>query len=278
VTLAAVVPGEPLEIQGVRVWVRRQGHGEPVVLLHGMGASAYSWRHVVGPLAADFSVTAFDWPGHGRSEQPMSFDYSSGGYSRFLLALLDKLGAAKAALVGNSMGGVVALRTAIEAPERVSRMVLIGTPTYPHNRPALLWPLTWPVAGKLLENLLGPWAVPIVARSAFYDPSMVTQELVNEYSQALSKPGGRRAIADFLRTAIPSDVDAFIERYKKLTMPVLVLRGSHDGVLDEASAKRFASEVPKGRFVSFDLSGHAPQEESPERVVPVLREFLRDGR
>lgn len=266
---------ELVSIAGVRVRWRRAGAGEPVLLLHGMGASLYSFRHQLPALAGRFEAHAFDWPGYGRSDQPLDFDYSPSGYSRFLLAALDRLGAGAATLVGNSMGGLVALWTALHHPERVKRLVLIGTPVYPADRPHILWPLRWPVVGRLYQAVIGRWAVPFVARSCFVDKSVVDAPMLEEYGHAFRGREGAHAVATFLRRAVPPDPEAYFRRYRELPHATLVLRGSHDGVVAQASVERFAAEHPRAKLVVLPGLGHAPHEERPEQVNPYLLEFLK---
>lgn len=264
---------ERVRVAGVEVRWRRAGSGPAVVLLHGMGASLYSFRHQIPALAARFTVHAFDWPGYGRAEQPPDFDYSVGGYRRFLVAALDHFGIERAHLVGNSMGGLVALFTALEDPERVGKVVLIGTPVYPADRPGLLWPLRWPVFGRLYERAIGPWAVPLIARSCFVDRSVITPEMIEEYSRAFRTGAGGRVVATFLRR-LPSDPDSYTLRYPTLPQQTLVLRGSEDAVVCAGSAERFAREHPHACLVSLPGLGHAPHEERPEAVNRLLLDFL----
>jgi pimeloyl-ACP methyl ester carboxylesterase len=219
-------------------------------------------------------VIAFDLPGFGRSDKPADFDYSLKGFGRWLLSFMDQEGIEKASFVGNSMGGAVAMRMAIEHPGRVERLALLGAPTYLHNHPALIWPIRWPVVGKIYEWILGPWAVAMIAPSAFFDRKHVTKELLAEYGLSLKSKPGREAVAKFLRNAIPPDAKALMARYKDLALPILVVRGEHDAVVDARSAERFAKEVQRGRLLSIPQCGHAAQEERPDVVVPALLEFL----
>src|SRR6185295_18402853 len=98
-----------LDVGGVRTPCQVDGSGPPLVLLHGLGASTYSWRRVWEPLAAKRTVVRFDWPGHGKADQPVDFDYSIRGYSSFLVGALDALGLKSPDVAGNSLGGVVTL-------------------------------------------------------------------------------------------------------------------------------------------------------------------------
>jgi pimeloyl-ACP methyl ester carboxylesterase len=214
-------------------------------------------------------------PGFGRSATPRDFDYTFKGFTRWLVALLDELGLPHAALAGNSMGGVISLLTALEHPARVEKLVLIGTPVYPHNTPNILWPMRWPVIGKVYESLLGPTAVRLVAWQCLGDRKLITDELVDEYSHSLRTRDGRRAVASFLRNAIPDDAPALMSRYPSLVPPTLVVHGARDQVVDRASAERFCREVPSAKLSPLDGLGHAPQETDPQQVADRVVPFLR---
>ena len=259
---------------GVKTHIRRAGAGKPLLLLHGLGASSYSWRHAFAHLADGYDVVAPDFPGHGRSAQHDDFDYSIAGLSRWVTALLDDLGWASAPLVGNSLGGVVSLWTAMEAPARVTRLGLVGVPAYPENRPAVLWPLGWPVFGRLYESLLGETLLRAVAKTVFVDPATVTEELVAEYSLALRTSAGRRAVADVVRRAIPPDWRERVARYGEVKQPALVLVGERDRMVGRSGAERLARDLGAARLDVVAGVGHAPHEDDPALIMPRLRSFL----
>ncbi len=273
-----VVRTETRVVAGVETYVRRGGTGRPVLLLHGLGASSYSWRDAVAYLGDGYEVFAPDFPGHGRSQAVAGFDYSIAGLSRWTTAFMDSMGARRVPLVGNSLGGVVSLWTAMEEPERVERMALVGVPAYPENRPAALWPLGWPVFGRLYESLLGPVFLRAIAKTVFVDPATVTDELVDEYAFALRTAAGRRAVADVVRRAIPPDAAARLARYRELTQPALVLVGEHDAMVKESGARRLAGDLGAARLDIVPGVGHAPHEDDPALVMPRIRAFLDEQR
>jgi pimeloyl-ACP methyl ester carboxylesterase len=264
---------ETLTIAGLRTNLIRAGKGEPLILLHGLGASNYSWRYTIPELAKHYEVFAPDLPGFGRTDKPWDFDYSIHGLHTWVLAFMDHFGLEKARFAGNSMGGVLSLWTAMEAPSRVERMALIGTPAYVANRPKLIWPISWPVIGRLYEALLGDRALRIIAPTAFVDKSKVDAAMLAEYGHALKEAGGRRAVAEFVRRAIPRDHAERVKRYPSIGHKTLVLVGDGDGMIG-ASAERFARELPNATFVRVERCGHAAQEDAPERVNPLLLEFF----
>lgn len=266
---------ETLVVDGVNTYLRRQGKGEPVVLLHGLGASSYSWRFALPELAKHYEVFAPDLPGFGRSDKPWDFDYSIHGLHTWVLSFMDRLGVGRARFAGNSMGGVLSLWTAMETPARVERMALLGTPAYLENRPKMLWPLSWPVIGRAYEWALGDTTLRYIARTTFVDKSKVDERMVAEYGQALKTAAGRRAVAEFVRRAVPPDHAERIKRYASVSQPALVLVGESDRMVGEAGARRLAGDLPNATFCLLDACGHAPQEDAPERTNARLLEFFR---
>lgn len=263
-----------MTIAGLKTHFVRAGKGEPVILLHGLASSSYTWRFAVPELAKRYEVFAPDLPGFGRTDKPWDFDYSIEGQHLWVLAFMDALGLPKARFVGNSMGGVITLWTAMETPERVESMALLGTPGYPENRPKLLWPLSWPVFGPLYERLLGERVLRWIAQRTFVDKTVITEELISEYAAPLRSPEGRRAVAQFIRKALPSDWKERVASYASLRQPALVLVGSSDTLIDRAGGERLARDLGNARFHYLDACGHSPQDDAPDRVLPLLTEFF----
>ena len=272
--MKAEVSASRRRIAGVGTHVLSGGAGEPIVFLHGLGASSFSWRFLLPEFARTHRVYAPDFPGYGRSDKPRDFDYTFAGFARWLAAFLDELKIERPVLVGNSMGGDVSLFLALQSPQLVSRFVMIGSPVRMDNIPRLIWTLRRPILGRILEPLLGRWTVRLVAPTAFWDRSCLTEEVIDEYSLALSTPEGRHAAAENVRRCLSPELGDYIARYPRLEPPVLFIRGEHDGVVDDASAEWFCRTVPKGRFLRVPGAGHVPQEERPAAVISAVRDFL----
>ncbi|MDD5302551.1 MAG: alpha/beta fold hydrolase [Elusimicrobia bacterium] len=270
-----MIRAETTTVDGLKTHVVRAGQGEPVILLHGLGASSYSWRYAVPELARYYDVFAPDLPGFGRTDKPWDFDYSVHGLHSWIIKFMDHHGIRSARFAGNSMGGVLSLWTAMRAPARVERMALLGTPAYVENRPKMLWPLSWPVIGGLYERALGDAAVRYIANATFVDKSKVDERMVAEYGLALKSAAGRRAVAEFVRHAIPPDHRELIKGYRGVKQPALVLVGEHDRMVGRAGAERLAKDLPNATLCLLDACGHAPQEDAPERTNARLLEFFR---
>ncbi len=266
---------ETLIVAGLKTNLVRAGKGEPLILLHGLGASSYSWRYTVPELAKHYEVFAPDLPGFGRTDKPWDFDYSIHGIHTWILKFMDHFGLEKARFAGNSMGGVLTLWTAMEAPSRVESMALLGTPAYVENRPKMLWPLSWPVVGKILEWSLGDASLKFIADSTFVDKSKVDARMMAEYGHALKSAEGRRAVAEFVRRAIPPDHAERVKRYRDVKHRTLVLVGEMDRMVGRSGAERLAKDLPNSTLCLFDACGHAPHEDAPERTNARLLEFFK---
>ena len=215
-------------VDGLPIRYVRTGSGPPVVLVHGFGSSIYTWKDVLPWLAAGHDVVALDLPGFGASGIPERL--SPDQLPRAVLGLMDRLGIERASLAGNSLGGATALWVTAAKPERVERLVLIdsaGLRLDPQDRPLLLRLLSLPgasLAGHLpVRRVVATWAV----RRAFYDPSRVTQERLDEYIAPALRPRDAEAAVTLAREPDPTP-GGFGAVLGRIQAPVLVLWGRGD--------------------------------------------------
>jgi pimeloyl-ACP methyl ester carboxylesterase len=225
-----------VEIGGLKVHYKTTGQGRPMlVLLHGFGASVFSWREVMVPLAEFGTVVAFDRPAFGLTERPLAGDwrdenpYSADAAVQLTVGLLDELGAEQAILVGNSAGGTIAMWTALRFPQRVQALMLVspavygggGAPSW--SRPLLRLPQV---------RRLGPLAVrSLVVRledtlpTAWHDPGKVTLEVLAGYKKPLQVDNWDRAFWEFLLARRPSNLEGQLDA---IAVPTLVIAGDDD--------------------------------------------------
>jgi pimeloyl-ACP methyl ester carboxylesterase len=264
-------------LEGHKVRFIRTGQGKAVLLLHGFASSIYTWKDVIPALALDHEVVALDLPGFGWSDQPKDLSFEL--FPKVAWGLLDALGLDRATLVGNSMGGAVAALLAAERPGRVEKLVLIDSAGFnlrPADRPAAVRLAAHPWA----ESALGVLPVRRLfvtrgLRQVFHDPARIGDERVNEYLAAAARPGTLAAIRSLGASAF--DPQAFAELLRGVRAPTLVIWGGEDTWIPLAHADRFVSAIPGARKVVLPEVGHTPQEEAPEAVNALLREFLGAG-
>jgi pimeloyl-ACP methyl ester carboxylesterase len=267
----ADVPGSYVDVQGSRVHYVEAGRGDPVVLIHGIFASTFSFRHTIPELAQQHRVVAFDLRGFGYTDMPEDADYSLSAQAQLVHDAMARLGIERAAVVGHSMGGDVAMRLALRYPDSVSRLVLVDSVTHhemSHRRsPRLVRPLLPLIAGLSLNTR----SVRRGILSAVHDPAHVTDDVVAGYELPMRVKGRLRA---FARLLAHRERDLPVEP-ERITQPALVLWGEHDRWIPVEHGEELAQRLPNARFVVVRSAGHLPLEEQPADVNKMLVDFLR---
>jgi pimeloyl-ACP methyl ester carboxylesterase len=261
---------------GVRLRVAESGPaaGAPVVMLHGWGASLYMYRHALERFpAAGIRAIAVDLRGYGLSDKPPTDDsYSLKAYCEDLDALLDALELPATALVGQSMGGGLALRYTLTRPERVSKLGLInptGLVSVPYV--AVLRHSPAAIIDALGARLVPRWAIGMILRRLAYgDPSIVTDRDIDEYWAPTQLAGfvhaARAGLGEFDWSVIGDD-----ER-SRLAAPTLVILGKQDRLVPNTTE---AVARLSGSRVEWVPGGHCAHEEHPELVYDMLAAFVR---
>lgn len=270
---AGLVPHERV-LARRRVRFVRAGQGPPVVLIHGLASSIYTWKEVLPPLSAGHDVVALDLPGFGGSEQPADLDF--GDLVAAVRALLDELGLGRPSLVGNSLGGAVAAAVAAGEPDRFSALVLIDAVGFQHGLgdvPAVLRLAAADPTGLLGRLPVKRPVVRLALRQVFHDDALVTDERVEEYLAPLLRPGAIASLRSLLGSP-PSELERLRSALPRIRAATLVVWGEEDAWIPVAHAERFAAAVAGARVERLAGCGHMPQEECPEELLEVLLPFL----
>lgn len=273
-----------IEIDGIHVHYKRIGAGEPVIiLLHGFGASVFSWREVMAPLAKHATVLAYDRPGFGLTQRLMPGEwkcenpYSAQAQVAILIGLMDELGIEKAILIGHSAGGTVALASAQAHPQRFSGLVLVDPAVYSSGgapewlRPLFRLPQYDRIGPWLVRSLMEKQDARLIER-AWHDPGKITQEIEAGYRKPFQAKNWDRALWEMTR--VTRKPVALVERLAEVRMPVLVLSGDDDRIIPREQSRRLAQELPDARFVEIADCGHIPQEECPDPFLKTVGSFI----
>ncbi len=266
-----------LEIDGHRVYVESRGQGEPVLLVHGFGSSAYSWRGVMAELESDFRVIALDLSGFGFTERPREkAAYTRYAQGELLTHLMDELGLERVHLVGHSYGGAVGAALAVRSPERIETLTLLNAagPIYTQLRRshfAAIKPLTYTfVRAKSLRR----GNVERALKRSLANDALATEELVYEYRRRLAIEGAGRA---FWGLTVPMpDPQARVE-LAEIEVPTLALWGAEDVLIPVELARAEAAAIANSRFVLIENAGHLPMEDRPVEVAAALRTLFERG-
>ncbi|WP_019948930.1 alpha/beta fold hydrolase [Hymenobacter aerophilus] len=274
---AALPPsGSFVDLPGGRLHVREQGAGPVLLLVHGLGGQMGQFNYGVAErLAADYRVVVVDRPGSGYSERPARADLLS--QADTLAALIDKLALDRPLVVGHSLGGAVALALALHHPHKVAGLALIAPlVALPETVPAIFQRLLIP---RQWQRQLVAWTVatPLSMRrspqvmQALFRPEIPPRDYA-------TKAGGMLSLqpAQFLNTiadleALPDNLPALTARLPELQLPVRVLYGRHDAVLDwQANGRLLAEKVP-GATLQLIEGGHMLPITQPALVARFIR-------
>jgi pimeloyl-ACP methyl ester carboxylesterase len=277
----AVVEQRSVEVEGLPIRYHRAGEGPPMVLLHGAGDNALDWRWVLPTLSRTHRVYAPDLPGSPDSARPAA-DYSPAFFERFAAAFADALSVESAAFVGNSLGGLIALRLALSEPARVNALVLVDS--------AGLGGAVNPVFNSVNVPGLAEAAMPFWrtragayqrawARTAllFAHPTKsVPREWLAEQCRLALSPGYLEAHVTALRALVSplGQREVLVDRLSLLEMPTLVVWGERDRVFPERQAREAVTRLQKGSLALIPDCGHMPHVECPDRFAAALERFL----
>jgi pimeloyl-ACP methyl ester carboxylesterase len=271
-----VVEPRYVKVGRSRIFHYDVGAGDPVVLLHGYNHHAEAWVRNIGPLAAaGWRVIALDLPGFGRSGIPR-MKYSLTGYSRFLTSFLDVLEIDRAHLVGSSMGGAIALRTAVDVPARVRSVTGVDAAGFFTSIPRAWAIAANPLAQAVMRPFLGQkqlleWS----HRRAYYDPSLSSAEQTDVMAEAYLQPGYKDHILGMAQSMLLApDEELLWDALPRIKPPVLIVWGRQDRTISVRHAYRAAQRMPLAEIVVYDECGHLPMYEKAEDFNRDLGDFL----
>ncbi|WP_026954234.1 alpha/beta fold hydrolase [Algoriphagus vanfongensis] len=271
-----------IEVDGVNLHVRMRGEGEPIVLLHGSFSSLHTWDKWQQELSPYFLTISIDLPGHGLTgPDPMS-RYTVQDYSQFVLRLAEKLNLRRFHLVGNSMGGAVALQVANTRPDQVLSLNLIDASGLPKLKPRVLegeeaddatpelfrW-IQNPFVSQLLLKCTPRFLFAMNLKEVYGDQEKLHSGTIDRYFELMLRQGNRQATLERLNLRSKNQVD-----FSVLTMPSLIMWGDRDSWIPLSDAYQFQKLLPNTHLVVLEGVGHVPMEESPTESVLEYLSFL----
>ena len=260
------------------IYVEEMGRGPPILFLHGLGGSSYSWRFVAPRLAATNRVIGLDLRGFGRSDKPFDRAYSAADQANMVKAYIRAANLTRITLVGHSYGGLVALRLVLDRrlePHRIARLVVMDAPAFPQDLSPGVEFLRKPLLPYLALMLVPAEVTATVAlmmESVGFE--RYTSRDISIYADPLSAPGGPHALVETALQIIPADIDAVIARYPTITKPVLALWCRHDRVVPLSTGLRLQRAIPGARLAVMEGCDHMPAEQAPAAVVAEIRRFV----
>jgi len=255
------------------------GAGPPLLLLHGLFDSLETWQKLIPFLSDHFKIYAIDLPGFGKTPLPSSWTESISGMIQSVAAFLEEKGIKRVSLLGNSMGGGIALGVADGLPERIDRIVLMnpyGLPTLPLAAKGAQRSIMGRVLPYLLRRpALRRCAKGILTRS-IYNPDLINDPMIESLIQPFSSVQQRKNLFRFLRGISSEEIQAIDDRLPMIAQAVLIIWGEKDGWLSDAHWERLQDRLQNGKVVKIPGCGHLPHLENPKEVSEAVIQFLRN--
>ena len=269
VTLPAA--GEDEEGEIARIHYLEAGVGEPLLLIHSLGQSLYTWRNVFAELSDNYRVIAIDLPGHGYSSRPDTFSYTADEFALLVNAFLDALNIKSAHIVGFSIGAMYMMRFLSLYPKRVANCVAIAPGGITEQMPALIHNLQKPVVATFARNLYTASNVRKLLEECVTDPALIDDYVVRQYYEPISDGLAREALMYALRNY---DQELIAEGLLPVEHEVLILWGKNDRWHPPSGSVYFQSILRAGRYYLVRNAGHLLQEEAPVKLLEILYSYI----
>jgi pimeloyl-ACP methyl ester carboxylesterase len=265
-------------VDGKKIHYLEKGSGSPVILIHGFLYHTVMWRKNIDALAERYKVFAVDLWGFGYSERLPSLDYGFPLYARQITGFMEALGLPKAALVGQSMGGGIAVYVAAKNPGKVERLILIDPAVIPYPDTIVGTIYKLPGVGEFLNLLPGDFLMKNNLKSIwFHDPNKVTDAYAEEVLRPLCIKGSGEALMHVLRNVLR---EPFVENEAKELarndLPILLVHGREDKAIPLNNSRVLNKMWKNSRLAVFERAGHSPHEEHPEKFNALALAFLSE--
>ncbi|MGW0251940.1 alpha/beta fold hydrolase [Nocardia goodfellowii] len=283
VAAACEVETDSAALGPVRVHYREYGSGPPLLLIHGLMTTGYSWRYVLEGLGARFRLIIPDLPGHGRSSQP-AVPLSAPAMAAWIGEFQHALGIRGCAAVGNSLGGYLAMRHALAESGAFARLVNIHAPAFPVARmhalhAALSLPGAPAIFGWWVRRDPMRWSHRIVH---YYDDTLKSLEEAREYGAPLATAAGTRTFVSYSKDVMaPREFARFTRELRRrralrqpFPMPLQLIYSRQDPMVPPATGTKLAGLLPEAQLHQLDKSSHFAQVDSPAEVTTLLLDFL----
>lgn len=266
---APALADKEIEVFGQKIHYLEAGTGPTVILLHGLGGDVSNWALTVPALAKQFHIIAIDQIGFGKSDKPL-MNYRIGTMVDFLNGFYKQTGITKATLVGNSLGGWIAVAFTLAHPDKVEKLVLVDAAGYSPARTGL---------PKLTREQLAPLNASTLAELkqvmslVFYNKALLTDAFIEKMFSDKLRRGDGYTINQFTEMVLRGD-DFLDGKTKAIKAPTLVIWGREDGLTPLAMGEAYVQDIAGAEKAYLEKCGHVPQLECAAAFNAALLKFL----
>ena len=262
-----------MDLNGIKIHYADQGKGDVILLLHGVLSSLHTFDYWAKTLSKSHRVIRVDLPGFGLTGPWTDNTYNIKLYTEFIKEFMDKLGINKFHIAGNSLGGWIAWECAVAMEHRINKMILINSAGY-ITKPK--YPLPFiiaktPILSKVFNYPLVPKiVVRKILKQVIYDPSILTDEVVDRYYDLAHRKGNLEAFKIITNSKYTQNTNSL----SKIKTSTLVIWGDKDSWISVKDAESFKNDLQNAKVIIYKEVGHIPMEENPEESCKDALDFL----
>ncbi len=263
-----------MDLDGMEVHYRIEGEGQPIVLVHGTGASLHTWDEWTNLLKDSFQIIRMDIPAFGLTGPNPRGDYTPEYYVDFLHRFIEQLNIDSFCLVGNSLGGRIAWNYTYAYPGQVKKLILLDAAGVPHKgeMPMVFKLARNPFTAFLLKNILPKGFIEKNINEVYFDDVKITPELVDRYHNLALRTGNRQAFIDRANMKFADET----YKLEKIDCPTLIMWGEHDQWVPLEDAHYFDKAIANSKLMVYENAGHVPMEEIAVETAKDVRFFLEN--
>lgn len=264
-------------VNGHKLAFHRSGHGEPLLLVHGITTYSFIWRKIVPRLLDKYDVISVDLLGCGDSDKPPDADLSIAAQADLIRKLLTHLLIPKIHLICHDIGGGIGQLMAIDYPDVVADLTLINTVGYNYWPVQPITTLRVPFLRILAMASLDLGMLEFIIRRGLYHPDLLDKELLEYFQRPLKDKAGRQGFLQLAKCIDNRLLTNRVEELRKLMLPTLIIRGVADVYLSPKISERLHKDIAGSRLETIPTGGHFIQEDEPTRLSQLIDKFLKEN-
>lgn len=267
-----------IQLEKLKIHYLSAGEGEVLLLLHGWPTSSWLYRNLMPTLAENNRVIAIDLPGFGQSDKNPEDSFSLNYYLRVLDEFLQKLGIEKISLAVHDLGGPIGLLWAVRNQQRVEKLVLLNTLVYPEMSYAVKIFGLATVTPLVNMWLAGPSGIRFSLRFGVQQKEKLTKEVLKPYQEPFQGKQARKALLKPIQRMSMKGFKEIEQKLPELQVPVRIIFGENDRILPDVAKTmaRVKKDMPQAVLSSLPNCGHFLQEDEPEKIAILMRDFMAD--
>lgn len=269
------LPGFDGQEEEAEIHYLEAGMGEPLLLIHGIGQSLYTWRNVFADLSDNYRTLAVDLLGHGYSSRPESFNYSMDEVAYSIKAFLDAKGIRSAHMIAFSTGAMYMLRFLTLYPDYVANCIAIAPGGITKRMPKLFHKMKGRLSAVFARNLYTAGDVKKMLLECVTDESLVDERMVQQYYQPISDGLTREALMYAVQNF---SMEAVADELEPVEHEVLILWGKEDRWHTPSGSVYFQGTLKNGRYYLVRNTGHLLQEENPNKLLEIVFSYIPPAR